>query len=67
MPNVRPLRLSASQLVAADNDNLVTLPDPSSGRLADLIASAGTPGQSYELNLGVRRPDRLQHRELGLV
>ena len=50
MPNVRPLRLSASQLVAADNDNLVTLPDPSSGRLADLIASAGAPGQSYELN-----------------
>jgi hypothetical protein len=50
MPNTRPLRLSASQLVAAADDNLVTLPDPSSGRLGDLIASAGGPGQSHELS-----------------
>ncbi len=50
MPNMRPLRLSASQLIAADNDNLVTLPDPSSGRLGELIASAGGPGQSHELS-----------------
>ncbi len=50
MPNMRPLRLSASELIAADNDNLVTLPDPSSGRLGDLIASASAPGQSHELS-----------------
>ncbi len=50
MRNVRPQWLSASQLIATDNDNVVALPDPNSGRLGNLIASAGAPGQSHELS-----------------
>lgn len=50
MSNVSPRRLSASQLVAAGNENVVTLPDPGSGRLGDLFAAAGAPGQTHELS-----------------
>jgi hypothetical protein len=47
MSNVSLRRLSASDLIAVDN--VVTLPDPRSGRLGDLFAAAGAPGQSHEL------------------
>ena len=47
MSNVSPLRISASELIAVDND--VTLPDPRSGRLGELFAAAEAPGQSHEL------------------